>query len=316
MRDMLRVYHHDDCLGHDPGAGHPESPARARQVLDTLRASALRARLAFVEAPLGNAAQLALAHTDHHIARVRDNVPTRGHYPLDSDTQLSPGSLDAALRAVGAACAGVDALIAGDCAQVFCATRPPGHHATTGQAMGFCVFNQAAIAALHAQQHHALRRVAVVDFDVHHGNGTQDILLGRPGLFYLSTHQSPYYPGTGLSSDNRSHNVLNLPLPAGTDDAAYRERFNAELLPALDAFQPQLLIVSAGFDAHAQDPLAGLALNEHTYAWLGQVLRNVANTHANGRLLSILEGGYNLPALAASVAAYLEGSLHQPESRQ
>jgi acetoin utilization deacetylase AcuC-like enzyme len=302
----MQIYFHDDCLLHEPGARHPESPERQRSIVKALQQSALP--LEWLSAPLGTRAQVLLAHSAEHWQHVADSAPLSGLVSLDADTHLSPGSLTAALRGVGATCAGVSALLAGATQHAFCLTRPPGHHATPTHAMGFCVFNHAAIAAVFAQQQ-GLQRVALVDFDVHHGNGSQDIFTGKPNLFYLSTHLFPHYPGTGARSENRSHNILNVPLQRNTSDAEYREIFQAELLPALDAFKPELLLVSAGFDAHIADPLGGLGLTEATYFWLGQQLKTLANTHCRGRLLSVLEGGYNLTVLGSSVVAYCQGSL-------
>jgi acetoin utilization deacetylase AcuC-like enzyme len=299
------VYSHDDCLLHEPGASHPECPARLRVVHEALQNSASADRLRFLEAPPGSDAQVLLAHTAPYLARVRALHALGGSTPLDPDTILSPGSLQAALRGVGAACAAVDALLQGDCRHAFVLTRPPGHHATADQAMGFCIFNHAAIAALYAQQQKHLQRVVVVDFDVHHGNGTQDILRDHSGLLYVSTHQSPLYPDTGFEDENQSGNIANIPLPAGLDGAAYRQLFSAQVLPLLRVHQPELLIVSAGFDAHTRDPLAALNLREADYAWLGGQLRALADECAEGRLLSVLEGGYNLDVLGRSVEAYV-----------
>ncbi|HEY0962719.1 MAG TPA: histone deacetylase family protein [Pseudomonadales bacterium] len=305
---MTFLYHHDDCLAHDPGPYHAENPGRLQAIMTALRGTRFTQPLEYRVAPLGSDEQVLLAHTDAHLRLVRSSAPAEGRAALDPDTGMSPGSLNAALRAVGAACAGVDDLVRNRTQHVFCATRPPGHHATPNRAMGFCLFNQIAIAALHAMQQHHLQRIAIVDFDVHHGNGTQDILQGKDGMLYVSTHQSPLYPGSGQLDENIDGNILNVPLPGGTGDRAYQQVFADEILPALAAFKPQLLFVSAGFDAHRADPLAGIALTEATYAWLGKQLRAVANAHADGRLLSVLEGGYNLDVLGASVAAYIEGA--------
>jgi len=302
---MIRIYHHPVCLQHDPGPGHPECPDRLKSILHALQAPQWDALLEWELAPLGTQEQISLAHDSKMFARVERAAPQTGRISLDPDTHMSPASLDAAMRAVGAACQGVDDLVSGKAEEVFCLTRPPGHHATPAHSMGFCIFNQIAIAALYAQQVHGLERVAIVDFDVHHGNGTQDCADGKPGLFYISTHQSPHYPGTGHPEDNRDFNILNVPLPSGTDDPAYREQFAAEILPALHAFKPRLLLVSAGFDAHMHDPLASLRLTENTYTWLGATLRQVAQQYCEGRMLSVLEGGYNLDVLGQSVAAYL-----------
>ena len=305
---MIRVYHHPVCIEHDPGAGHPECPDRLRVIERALRNPQTPLQLDWQLAPLGGDDQVRLVHDEAMLARIKATAPHTGRVSLDPDTHMSPSTMEAALRAVGAACQGVDDVMSGKADEVFCLTRPPGHHATPEQSMGFCVFNQIAIAAFHAQRVHGLERVAVVDFDVHHGNGTQDCVSGKAGLFYISTHQSPHYPGTGHAEDNRNFNILNLPLPSGTDDTTYRTRFTAEILPALQAYKPQLILVSAGFDAHQQDPLASLRLTENTYHWLGATLREVARQHCAGRLLSVLEGGYNLKVLGASVAAFLATS--------
>ncbi len=303
------IYHHDDCLQHDPGPQHPESADRLRVILDALKSAKFGSQLQFIEAPLGTEQQVLLAHAPHMWEAVLQTAPAAGRAALDADTVLSPGSLTAALRGVGAACAGVDALMNGDTNHVFCVTRPPGHHATRDRSMGFCVFNQIAIAAKHARQQHGIERVAVVDFDVHHGNGTQDILRGETGMLYLSTHQFPHYPGTGSQAENRPGNIHNVPLASETEDTQYQRVFAREVLPELCSFEPQLLLVSAGFDAHRHDPLAGLLLTEITYRWLGRQMRQVADKYCSGRLLSVLEGGYNLKVLGASVAAWCEGSL-------
>ena len=305
----LTIYTHADCLAHDPGTGHPENPMRLQGILRALDDSPLKSVITFAEAPLGTDAQVLLAHSPALLKQVKDAAPDSGTVSLDPDTHMSPGSLAAALRAVGATCQGVDDLMAGNGGPVFCATRPPGHHATPDHAMGFCLFNQVAIAAIHGREHHALDRVAIVDFDVHHGNGSQDIALGRDGIFYISTHQSPLYPGTGSTAENRDNNVLNVPLHGGTGHRTYLAAFTEQVLPALEAWQPQLLLVSAGFDAHQGDPLAGMALTDETYRWLGEQLKGVADRYCEGRLLSSLEGGYNLDVLPGSVLAYLEGIL-------
>ncbi|MDY6983145.1 MAG: histone deacetylase family protein [Pseudomonadota bacterium] len=305
---MTRIYHHDDSLAHDTGPYHAENAGRLKVIMAALRSANLAAPLKFVDAPFGTDEQILLAHTEAHLKFVKSSAPRDGSVALDPDTVMSPGSLNAAMRAVGAACAGVDDLVQRKTRHVFCAMRPPGHHATPNRAMGFCIFNQVAIAALYAMKQYHLQRVAIVDFDVHHGNGTQDILLGKEGMLYVSTHQSPLYPGSGQADENRDGNILNVPLLGGTGDRTYQEIFADEILPVLDAFKPQLLFVSAGFDAHKADPLAGIALTEATYEWLGKQLRAVADAHADGRLLSVLEGGYNLDVLGASVAAYIKGA--------
>lgn len=302
----IAIYTHKDCLAHDPGQSHPESPDRLRVVLERLKSGTLEG-LEFLEAPEGNDDQVLLAHSLQHLAHVRESVPATGNAALDGDTVMSPASLGAALRCVGGACKGVDDLATGRCQLAFCATRPPGHHATRGHAMGFCIFNHIAIAALHARVHDGISKVAIVDFDVHHGNGTQDIILGREGILYISTHQSPLYPGSGQPGENVPGHIINFPLPSGTDGDVYRPLFETKVLPQLEDFAPDLLLVSAGFDAHLKDPLASLGLVEEDYRWIGQQLKNLAQRHCGGRILSVLEGGYNLDVLGPSVEAYLEG---------
>ncbi len=305
----IQFYTHDDCLDHNPGAGHPENPQRLSRILNGLAESSVNQSLTLAEAPLGVDDQVLLAHDAAHLDNVKATAPAEGEAALDADTRMSPGSLNAALRAVGAACEGVDLLMSGKTNDVFCATRPPGHHATPHHAMGFCLFNQVAIAAIHANQQFGLDRVIIMDFDVHHGNGTQDIVKGREGIFFISSHQSPLYPGTGNESENIEHNIMNIPLHGGIGHDMYLATFEEKVIPAIEEYQPQLLLVSAGFDAHAQDPLAGLAFTDETYQWLGAILKGLANTHCNGNMLSVLEGGYNLDVLPGSVFAYLEGVL-------
>jgi acetoin utilization deacetylase AcuC-like enzyme len=305
----IQILTHTDCLAHDPGAGHPETPLRLAGVLSAIDSAAFIKSLVIEDAPLGTEAQILLAHHDSHLQRIKETAPEKGEAALDGDTRMSPGSLNAALRAVGATCQGVDNMMSEHTKSVFCATRPPGHHATPTHAMGFCLFNHIAIAALHAREKYNLDRVAIVDFDVHHGNGTQDIMQGREGMFYISTHQSPLYPGTGLESENIDNNIFNVPVHGGTGHATYVEIFQEMVVPALQAYQPELILVSAGFDAHKDDPLAGMALTNDTYKWLGSTLQGLANDHCGGKLLSALEGGYNLSVLPDSVLAYLEGIL-------
>ncbi|HKT40785.1 MAG TPA: histone deacetylase family protein, partial [Rhodanobacteraceae bacterium] len=232
------------------------------------------------------------------------------HARLDPDTVMSPGSLDAALHAAGAACAAVDAILAGETLRAFCAVRPPGHHATRDEAMGFCLFNSVAVAAAHALAVHGLARVAIVDFDVHHGNGTQAIFWREPRVLYASSHQMPLYPGTGAASEHGDGNIVNAPLPPGAGSVEFRAVWEDQLLPELDRFRPQLLLISAGFDAHARDPLAQLNLETADYTWITQRLVELADRHADGRIASALEGGYDLDALrectAVHVAALME----------
>lgn len=278
-------------------------------ILDALKHASFADQLTFVDAPLAKDEQILLAHTAEHLETIKRSAPVSGSVALDGDTVMSPGSLNAALRGAGAACLAIDDLIANKYEAAFCAIRPPGHHCTPDHAMGFCIFNNIAIAALYAQQQPGLNHVAIVDFDVHHGNGSQDILSGKKDVLYISTHQSPFYPGSGSEAENIPGNILNIPLPSGMGNNSYQEVFTEDVLPALQQFKPELLLVSAGFDAHRDDPLAGLAFTEETYRWLGEQLQNVVNQTCRGKFLSVLEGGYNLNVLGSSVKAYLEGIL-------
>jgi acetoin utilization deacetylase AcuC-like enzyme len=300
----LRIYSHPACLLHDPGPGHPEAIARLQSVLDALRAAF--AELDWHSAPLATREQLARVHTRALIATILD-TPAAQPLRLDEDTVLSDGSAQAALHASGAAVAAVDAVLAGKTARAFCAVRPPGHHATADIAMGFCLFNHVAVAAAHAIAAHGLERVAIVDFDVHHGNGTQDIFARDPRVLYASSHQWPLYPGTGSEAEHGAGNVFNAPLPPGSDGVAFRAAWSTRLLPAISAFAPQLLLVSAGFDAHRLDPLADLRLEAQDYEWIGAELGQLADRHAGGRLVSMLEGGYSLTALRECSVAHLRG---------
>ena len=300
------IFTHDDCLDHLPGPGHPESPARLQAVLQALRTPEF-ARAAWREAPMADHEMLLRVHTPGYVDEVESLQPDDGYQALDAgDTVMSPGSWRAVMRCVGAACAGVDAVVAGEARNVFCATRPCGHHAEADRAMGFCIFNQAAIAALHAQARHGLARVAVVDFDVHHGNGTQNAFYRKPDLFYGSCHQAPFYPGTGARHETGvAGNIVNVPLARGCNSATFRQRMAEDLLPALRRFGADLVIVSAGFDAHHQDPLGGLQLTDDDYHWITRELMTVADASAGGRLVSVLEGGYSLEGLASGTAAHV-----------
>ncbi|WP_199098747.1 histone deacetylase family protein [Dyella sp. ASV21] len=300
---MLRLYTHSACLQHDPGPDQPESPARLRAVLQALDQDRFAA-LDRIEAPRATREQLLRAHTLAHVDRILGTVPDSGTVRLDEDTLMSPASAEAALRAAGAAVAAVDAVL-GSGGQAFCAVRPPGHHATHERAMGFCLFNNVAVAAAHAIAEHGLKRVAIADFDVHHGNGTQDIFANEPRVLFISSHQMPLYPETGREDERGVGNIVNAPLSPGEGSYEFRELWEGALLPRLHAFKPQLVLVSAGFDAHRNDPLADLRLGSEDYAWITGRLRDVAEAHAGGRLISSLEGGYNLLALASSVAAHV-----------
>ena len=306
------VMFHPACLGHRPGAGHPESPQRLHAVMQALRQEAF-AQLAWREAPMGTREQLLLVHDEDYVDEIQALAPRAGLVALDGgDTLMSPGSWEAALACVGAACAGVDAVLAGEADNVFCATRPCGHHAEPGQAMGFCIFNQVAVAAVHALENHGLERVAVIDFDVHHGNGTQAAAYHRPGLFFGSSHQSPLYPGTGkVGERGATGNVVNVPLPPGCGPELFRMQAATVLLPALRRFRPELILVSAGFDAHRLDPLAQMALEDEDFRWITRQLMAVADELCEGRIVSVLEGGYSGEGLAGGCAAHVKALMRQ-----
>jgi acetoin utilization deacetylase AcuC-like enzyme len=298
------LYTHSSCLDHDPGSHHPEAPARLRTVLAALSGPQY-ARLERREAPEAALDDILRVHSRHHVEHVLGAVPKAGHAAIDADTVLSPASGTAALHAAGAVAAAVDAVVAKEADNAFCAVRPPGHHAEPDRAMGFCLFNNAAIGALRAREVHGFERVAVVDFDVHHGNGTQAAFEADDNLFYASTHQYPLYPGTGSASETGVGNIVNVPLRPMSGSGPFRVAMTGRVLPALDAFRPDLLLISAGFDAHRSDPLAQLMLEEEDYTWITERLVEIAFRHADGRLVSTLEGGYDLPALGASVAAHI-----------
>ena len=298
------LFTHPACLEHDPGRHHPEGPARLRAVLDALAGPEF-ARLERREAPEAALEDLVRVHPRPHVERLLRAVPKSGHIGIDADTVLSPASGEAALRAAGAVVAAVDAVVKREANNVFCAVRPPGHHAEPERAMGFCLFNNIAVGALRARAVHKLHRIAVVDFDVHHGNGTQAAFEADDGLFYASTHQSPLYPGTGSMSETGVGNIVNVPLRPMSGSGQFRAGMRERVLPALAAFRPELMLISAGFDAHKSDPLAQLLLDEEDYTWITGRLMEVADRHAGGRLVSALEGGYDLPALGASVAAHI-----------
>ena len=299
-----RLYTHPIFAEHLTGEGHPERPERMKAVADALAGDAFSA-LDRVEAVEGTTEQVLLCHPHDHLRQLARTMPVEGLLRIESDTVVSPKSFQAALFAVGAACAAVDDVVSGTADNVFVAARPPGHHAERTTAMGFCLFNHAAIAARHAQARHGLSRVAIVDWDVHHGNGTQDIFWSDPSVLYASTHQMPLYPGSGETSETGAGNIVNAPLSDGDGGRAFRAAFTEVVLPALDAFRPDLVIVSAGFDAHRLDPLACLNLVEDDFDWATGKLMDVADRHASGRLVSLLEGGYDLDGLAGSAAAHV-----------
>jgi acetoin utilization deacetylase AcuC-like enzyme len=296
---------HPACLEHLTPAGHPERPDRLRAIERAL-AQARFQTLSRVEAPAAQLDTIALCHPMDYATAIRDATPKAGLVGLDADTSLSPGSFEAALRAAGGAVHAVDEVMTGRAKNAFVATRPPGHHAETARAMGFCLFNNAAIAARHAQKTHGIGRAAVVDFDVHHGNGSQDIFWTDPTVMYASTHQMPLYPGTGAASERGEHNnIVNAPLRPGDGGEAFRTAFERTILPRLREFGPELIVISAGFDAHMRDPLANLNLLEADFEWATRVLMEIADASANGRVVSMLEGGYDLEGLANSAAAHV-----------
>src|SRR3984893_6696090 len=298
------LYTHPACLDHDPRRHHPESPARLRAVLAALDDPEF-ARLERREAPEASLDDLLRVHPRRHVERILGAVPKSGHVGIDADTVLSPASGAAAFRAAGAVVAAVDGVVSKEADSAFCAVRPRGHHAEPQRAMGFCLFNNAAIGALRAREVHGLARVAVVDFDVHHGNGTQAAFETDGSLFYASTHQYPLYPGTGAASETGVGNVVNVPLRPMAGSSQFRLGMTQRILPALDAFRPELVIVSAGFGAHQSDSLAQVMLEEAGYTWVTEKLLEIAYRHSSGRLVATLEGGYDLSALAASAAAHV-----------
>ena len=300
------LFTHPACLEHDPGEWHPECPARLRAVLAALEGEAFAPLLREV-APAATREQLLLAHPAGYVDAILAIRPEAGEtIALDADTVMSAGSAQAALHAAGGAMAGVDAVMAGWARNAFVAVRPPGHHAEPARPMGFCLFNNVAVAAKWSRERWGLRRIAVVDFDVHHGNGTQAIFGPDADLFYASSHQSPCYPGTGEAWERGvADNVVNAPLAPGADSAAFRAAWSGTILPALDAFAPELLFVSAGFDGHKADPLAQLRLETADFAWITAALLAVAERRGGGRMVSVLEGGYDLTALAAAAAAHV-----------
>ena len=295
---------HGACLDHLTPVGHPESPARLRAVLDALSDPRFDA-LEREEAPRATVEDIARVHPRAHVEYLLANMPAKGVAHIDADTAISPGSGEAALRAAGAVCRAVDAVVSGQAQNAFCAARPPGHHAEPQTPMGFCLFNNVAVGALYAREKYGLQKAAVIDFDVHHGNGTQAMFEADENLFYASTHQSPLYPGTGDASETGVGNIVNVPLRQGADGREFRTAYEKVILPALRAFDPEILFISAGFDGHAEDPLAGLNLTEPDYVWVTKELMGVAQNACEGRIVSTLEGGYDLGALARSASAHV-----------
>ena len=300
---------HPACLDHLNPAGHPERPDRLRAIDRALAEERFQA-LRREQAPAATLDLITLCHPRDYAEEIRNANPSHGMVRLDADTAMSPGTFEAVLRAVGGAAMATDEVMAGTAHNAFCAMRPPGHHAETVRPMGFCIFNTAAIIARHAQKKHGVERVAVVDFDVHHGNGTQEIFWSDPTVMYCSTHEMPLYPGTGARSERGLHdNIVNAPLRAGAGGEDFRAAFETVILPRALAFRPDFMVISAGFDAHMRDPLANLNLLEPDYAWVTEKLMEIADASAQGRIVSVLEGGYDLQGLSGSVAAHVSALL-------
>jgi acetoin utilization deacetylase AcuC-like enzyme len=298
------LLHHAAFLDHLTPVGHPERPDRLRALHAALDNSEF-APLKRVEAPMAEAEAALLCHDERYVDAIRKAVPSEGMARIDMDTTVSPGSWEAAMRAIGAALHAVDAVAKGEATNAFCAVRPPGHHAETARAMGFCLFDTIAIAARHAQQTHGMAKIGIVDWDVHHGNGTQAIFWSDPSVLYASTHQMPLFPGTGAPSETGAGNIFNAPLSPGDGTTEFKEAMQERILPALRAFAPDLILISAGFDAHNRDPLAEINLEADDFAWATAELMEIADVSAGGRVVALLEGGYDLRGLAASAAAHI-----------
>ena len=294
---------HPDCLKHDMGIYHPECPQRLTAIESELKTTGLLLQLQRHDAPLATTEQLARVHTPDYIESIRQASPADGLIALDADTAMNPFSLNAALRAAGAAVLATDLVLAGAVNNAFCAVRPPGHHAESDHAMGFCLFNNVAVGVAHAIAHYHLQRVAILDFDVHHGNGSEEIFRNNPHVMLCSTFQHPFYPYCG--ADSASDRMINIPLPRGSDGRVFRNAVTDVWIPALEKFKPEMIFVSAGFDAHRDDDMAELRLDDEDYVWITQQTRTIADKHAHGRIVSVLEGGYELQALGRCVAAHI-----------
>ncbi len=301
--------YHPAYLDHDMGPGHPESPERLRAIVNRLESTGTLKRLVYIEPVSAADEWIMQIHTSDYMSGLKSRAPSSGRASLDPDTSMSPGSLAAAYLAAGGALTAADAIMAGQVDQAFCAVRPPGHHAESNRAMGFCLFNNVAIAARYLQRKHGIGRVLIVDWDVHHGNGTQHSFYDDPSVLFFSTHQYPHYPGTGRATERGKGLgeglTINVPMAAGEGDQEYLDVFQRVLVPAADAFKPDFVVISAGFDAHKDDPLASMGLTEEGYAGLTRIVTAIARRHSRNRVLSCLEGGYNLAALSASVERHL-----------
>ncbi len=299
---------HPDTLLHVMDGSHPESPARITAIKNAVHASNLNKKLQFYDAPAATQAQLKRVHTSEYVEYIHNIAPKAGLVRLDGDTAMGPMSLSAALHASGAVILATDLVMAGKVDNAFCCARPPGHHAGRANSAGFCIFNHIAVGVAHALAHHQLKRAAIIDFDVHHGDGTEDIFKDNPNVMLCSTFQHPFYPHSG--ADSRSKNIINIPLPAKTNGTDFKKVFAAEFKPALDAFRPEIVFVSAGFDAHIHDPLADLALTTDDYVWITEFIKEIAKKHAKNRIISSLEGGYHLASLAESSWAHINKLAH------
>lgn len=300
----LHIYKNTAGLKHDTGAGHPESIARLQAILSIFDESPYN-ELTLIEAPEAETKWVRYAHDQNYIMNLQDSIPDRGLINIDNDTVVCPQSYIAAITAVGGACQAVQDIHHGKCSRAFCATRPPGHHAEPAHSMGFCLFNNIFIAARYAQELYGYDKIAIIDFDVHHGNGTQTMSMRAENIFYISSHQAPFYPGTGRPQDNIDGKLLNIELEAGSGTHEFRKAYEQEVFPALHNFAPDFIFISAGFDAHKDDPLAQINLAEDDYTWVTEHLCKIADEHCEGKILSILEGGYNLDALKSSCAAHI-----------
>lgn len=296
---------HRDCVGHEISPGHPECPQRVDAVNDQLKKQDVYDYLQHHDAPLATQESLLLAHPEPYVDLIRSKSPSKGFVQLDADTAMNPFSLDASLRAAGAGTLAVDLVCRSEADNAFCLTRPPGHHAERTQAMGFCFFGNIAIAARHAIQVHGLERVAILDFDVHHGNGTEDIVDGDPNILFCSSFQHPFYPGN--YRENVKGQRVNVPLSAGCNSADFRQAIVSSWMPAIEDYQPQMIFISAGFDAHDEDPLASLHLLDDDFVWITQRINDVADRYCDGKIVSMLEGGYALPALGRCATAHIRG---------
>ena len=304
---MLGVISHADCRLHDPGPAHPECPERLDAIQNQLISSGLDFVLRHYDAPLATREMLEAVHDPAHVARLFDAAPDTGTVTIDDDTVMMPHTLAAARRAAGAVVLAVDLVMRDEACPVFCAVRPPGHHAERSRSMGFCLFNNVAVGVRHALDHHNVGRVAIVDFDVHHGNGTEDIFRGDPQVLFCSSFQHPFYPGTGHPAE--TPNLVDVPLVRGTEGPAFRAAVAEHWFPALRAHRPEMIFVSAGFDAHYQDDMSGLALTEADYSWVTEQIMEIARETAAGRVISVLEGGYDLSSLGRSVVAHLKAMI-------